>query len=115
MVEVCYPPRRCHRGHLRGLGAGEVKLSMRMDTISVPTKYEQSVAFRYTSSSTKMPNPDKNRATQRNAGIPTITRSLRFILSADSTKFGSRHIRYTLEAVEAYENSHFESVTVNWA
>ena len=56
---------------------------MRMDTISVPTKYEQSVAFRYTSSSTKMPNPDKNRATQRNAGIPTITRSVRFILTTD--------------------------------
>jgi hypothetical protein len=28
-------------------------------------------------------------------------------------KFGSRNIRYTLEAVEAYESSHFESVTVS--
>ena len=28
----------------------------------------------------------------------------------DFLKFGSRNIRYTLEAVEAYENSHFENV-----
>ena len=28
-------------------------------------------------------------------------------------KFGSRNIRYTLEAVEAYESSHFENVTVS--
>jgi hypothetical protein len=28
-------------------------------------------------------------------------------------KFGCRNIRYTLEAVEAYESSHFESVTVS--
>lgn len=31
----------------------------------------------------------------------------------DFLKFGSRHIRYTLEAVESYERSHFENVTVN--
>ncbi len=31
----------------------------------------------------------------------------------DFLKFGSWNIRYTLEAVEAYESSHFESVTVS--
>ena len=30
----------------------------------------------------------------------------------DFLKFGSRNIRYTLEAVEAYESSHFENVTM---
>jgi len=30
-------------------------------------------------------------------------------------KFGCRNIRYTLEAVEAYENSHFENATVTHA
>ena len=28
-------------------------------------------------------------------------------------KFGCRNIRYTLEAVEAYENSHFENATAS--
>jgi hypothetical protein len=31
----------------------------------------------------------------------------------DFLKFGCRNIRYTLEAVEAYESSHFENSTVS--
>ena len=33
--------------------------------------------------------------------------------SREHIGIGCRNIRYTLEAVEAYENSHFENATVN--